>query len=143
MSLPWHVHLVNCLLVVGAAMALEVCFVAFADLPEAPDWKLKGHTYVWMVPIYALIYPAGLWLFPLLERLPWAARGLVYMALIYAVEYSSGWLLRRATGHCPWESGYHKARWGVQGLIRLDFAPVWFAASLAYEALVRFLLARA
>ncbi|MBI3553205.1 MAG: hypothetical protein HY077_11975 [Elusimicrobia bacterium] len=62
--------------------------------------------------------------------------------LIYCVEYSSGWLIRKATGHCPWEEDYFKSPWGVQGLVRFDFVPAWFCASLAYEFVFRVLTAQ-
>ena len=135
--MPLPVFLTRTVLVASLAMAMETVFVAIADLPEAQDWRLKGHTYVWMFPIYATIYPGLSWLYPRLAGWPFPARGLLYVALIYAVEYASGWAIRAAVGKCPWD--YTGRKWAVHGLIRLDFAPAWFAASLVYEAVFRFL----
>lgn len=122
---------VHAWLLICMGMAFEVILVAFADLDEAPDWRLKGHTYVWMIPIYALIYPGLLLLWPVVSAWPWALRGAFYTVLIFIVEYLSGWLLRKTIGRCPWD--YAGRRWAVHGLIRLDFAPLWFGASLLYE----------
>lgn len=137
--MTWTLLLTHAALMVALGMALEVVFTAFAEFRSAPDWRLKGHTYVWMVPIYALIYPLLCVLYPRLAGVPFPLRGVLYTAMIYAVEYSSGWVLRRTTGNCPWEDGYLKSPWGVHGLVRLDYAPFWFAASLLYESVFRVL----
>jgi uncharacterized membrane protein len=93
--------------------------------------RLGGHTYLWMLPLYGsaafLFEPAH----DALRALPWPARGAVYTVGIFAVEYLAGWLLRRATGRCPWDYSY--ARASVHGLIRLDYAPVWFLFGLLLE----------
>lgn len=60
-------------------------------------------------------------------------RGLAYAGGIFGVEAASGWLLRRATGRCPWD--YTGTRFQVAGLIRLDYAPFWALAGLAAERL--------
>lgn len=121
------------LILCAVGLALEVVFTALMDYPASGDRRLKGYTYVWMAPIYALIYPFSTVLVPRLAPYPAPARGIIYMLLIFAVEYSSGWLLRKLVGECPWESGYRKAKWNVHGLIRLDFAPAWIGASLVFE----------
>lgn len=38
------------------------------------------------------------------------------------------------TGHLPWD--YSHARLNVKGVIRLDYAPVWFLTGLLYEKLL-------
>jgi len=103
------------------------------------DWKLKGTTYLWMFPIYgsiALLYePAHdairLWAWPL--------RGLGYMLGFFAIEYLTGWLLKRLTGSCPWDY----SRWSptsINGFIRLDYAPIWFLVGLGLESIHDFLV---
>lgn len=104
------------------------------------DWlRLEGHTYLWMLPIYgscALLFePAH----DAMRAWPWPVRGLVYMVGIFAVEAVTGLLLRRFTGRCPWDYSY--ARWNVGGVIRLDYAPVWFAFGLGLERFHDLLLA--
>ena len=64
--------------------------------------------------------------------LPWYIRGLFWMIIIFAVEYSAGLLLLAFLGSCPWDysasTPYH-----INGLIRLDFGPAWFAVGLLFE----------
>lgn len=137
--MTWPVLITHDLLLVCVGLSFEVVFTAFSEHPNAKDWRLLGYTYAWMIPIYALIYPGFCLLLPLVERWPFVLRGVFYVALIFFVEYVSGWLIRKATGKCPWEDGFYKARWGVHGLIRLDFAPAWFSASLLFEFVFRVL----
>jgi len=116
---------------------MEVAFTALVDFRGKRDPRLAGHTTLWMFPIYALVYPALNALWPRIAAWPWFARGLLYVPLIYAVEYASGWLIRKSTGRCPWD--YGKARWSVHGLIRLDFAPLWLGAGFLFEKLYLYL----
>lgn len=93
--------------------------------------RLVGHTYLWMFPLYGL---GGLLFEPLHEALrasPWALRGAAWMLGIFVVEYAAGWLLCRLTGRCPWDYSY--SRYHVDGLIRVDYAPVWFSFGLLLE----------
>jgi hypothetical protein len=127
------VVLTHVLVLCAVGVMMEVVFTALADLPASGDLRLRGYTYLWMLPIYALVYPACVFLVPRLAGFHLLIRGLTYMLLIYAVEYASGRLLRRVIGECPWERGYRKARWNYDGLIRFDFAPAWVAAALIFE----------
>jgi hypothetical protein len=101
---------------------------------RAERLRLEGHTYLWMLPIYG----AGGLLF---ERVyaaiaawPWPARGAFYATGAFAVEAAAGFVLRRASGRCPWDYSYARAS-ALGGLIRLDYAPVWFAFGFALERL--------
>lgn len=102
-------------------------------VPMTPPerWRLAGHTYLWMFPFYGL---GGLAFEPCHEAVrgwAWPLRGVCWMVLVFAVEYVTGRALRRATGRCPWDYSY--ARWNVDGVIRLDYAPVWFCFGLLLE----------
>ena len=75
--------------VVFTATCARLGIRATADLdePEArSSWRLKGHSFVWMIPIYAL----GLFGFEQvhewLRAAPWFARAVTYVALLYVVE---------------------------------------------------------
>jgi uncharacterized membrane protein len=95
------------------------------------DPRLAGRTYLWMFPIYG---GGGLLFEVVYGRVagwPWAARGMLYMVGCFAVEYASGWAIRRATGAVPWD--YTASRWNVHALIRLDYAPVWFVFGMLLE----------
>jgi len=137
--MPWYKHLVFTLLMVFMGMAFEVIFTALMDMKAAGDKRLKGYTYVWMIPIYALVYPLLHLLYPYLSAWGFVLRGAFYVALIFVVEYVSGWLLRRTTGECPWEREYRGHKYAVHGLIRLDFAPAWFVAVMLFEFVFRVL----
>lgn len=104
-----------------------------------PGWNLRGTSYLWMFPIYGLIAPLYEPIHNAIRPGPWPARGLVYMVGFFTIEYIAGWLLRRLTGACPWDYTEH-SRWHVHGLIRLDYAPVWFVAGLALEPVHDFLV---
>lgn len=100
-------------------------------LSTAGRLRLAGRTYLWMLFIYgggALVFePAH----EAVRHLPLVARGAVYAAGCFAVEYVAGFLLKRATGACPWDYSY--ARTSVHGYIRLDYTPAWFVFGLFLE----------
>lgn len=101
------------------------------------DFRLVGTTSLWMFPIYGMavfLEP----LFRLLFYAPIVLRGGIYMICIFIGEFATGWYLRRLVGVCPWD--YSSAKFNIAGLIRLDYAPVWFAVGLFYEKLYQFFL---
>src|SRR2546430_7648314 len=105
-----------------------------------PTRSRTGRAYLWMSQLDG----RGI-LFPFEPRhdairgWPWPARGAVWVAGIWVVEYATGWLLKRLTGRCPWD--YSHARFHVHGLIRWDYAPVWFGFGLLLERLHDFAVA--
>jgi uncharacterized membrane protein len=111
---------------------MEIVFTAACGAFGEKDRSLRGETYLWMLPIYGA---GGLLLEELQERLtphvPRPLRAVAYVGAIYSIEYGSGLLLRRLLGVCPWD--YEDRGVNVDGLIRLDFAPFWFGAALAFE----------
>jgi hypothetical protein len=52
---------------------------------------------------------------------------------IFGIEAATGALLRRLIGSCPWD--YTGRRAHVRGLVRLDYAPLWYLVGLAFERL--------
>lgn len=136
---------------------LEVMFTSVESM-MLHDWRLMGKTSLLMFPIYglgALLAPIGKgidrWLdvaagvglkrkrwtvtaqsktMPLTLRDRILRHGMLYMVLIFVAEYISGaWL--RGKGICPWDyTGRHS---NINGLIRLDFAPLWFCTGLLFE----------
>ncbi|MBZ4653509.1 MAG: hypothetical protein JG781_848 [Peptococcaceae bacterium] len=114
--------------------ALEIFWTGMGALFSG-NWQLPGFTYLWMFPIYGL----AVLLEPLHDEIgnwPWYIRGLVWVVIIFAIEYTTGWLLGMILGRCPWDySG--TTPFHVRGLIRLDYAPAWFIAGLLFERLHR------
>ncbi|BAS26806.1 putative ABC transporter permease [Limnochorda pilosa] len=97
------------------------------------DPRLTATTYLWMFPIYgggALLFER---LYQVVAAQPWILRGLVWVVAIFGVEYVTGWLIRRAVGHCPWD--YSGAPLALGELVRLDYAPAWFLLGLLFERL--------
>lgn len=121
-------------------VAFEVVFTALLEYPVKKDVRLMGYSYIWMLPIYALIPLFLGFLYPRLSPYALPARLAVYVAILLAVEYATGWLLRAATGTCPWEPNYRDKRWAVHGLIRLDFIPSWAVACFLFERIYAALL---
>lgn len=111
----------------------EIVWTAVTDKVRGAqrDWRLVGHTYLWMFPIYGLLAPLGEPIHNALRGRVWVVRGLVYLLGIWAVEFATGWLLRKLTGKCPWD--YSHLRGNVQGIIALEYAPVWFLFGLGFE----------
>jgi len=114
--------------------ALEVAFTAFSDSLSLRDRRLRGYSYLWMLPIYGA---GGLLLEELHERLrargvPRWGRSLGYMAGIYGVEFGSAALLNRVLGDVPWR---YQRGINVRGYVRLDYAPFWFLCGWLFETL--------
>ena len=107
---------------------MEIVFTAIGSLRRR-EMQLVGQTSLYMFPIYgcaAFFKPA----FFLVKNLSFPLRGLFYAASIFTAEFLSGALLSKYSV-CPWNYGRH--RWHVNGLIRLDFLPLWSVAGLLFE----------
>ena len=126
-----------------AGWCMEILFTS-AESVMAGDMRLMGHTSLFMFPIYGM----GVLLGPISQAVDrWLGdaetagrrdrfwrHGVGDMVLIFTAEYLSGAFLRRF-GLCPWD--YSGRPFQVDGLIRLDFAPLWFGAGLFFESLTR------
>jgi len=93
------------------------------------------------VPVYGLAQPLFEPVHERIRRQPPALRATVYGAGALVVEYASGRLLRRLVGDAPWD--YSGARFAVDGLVRLDYLPLWAAYGLGLERLHDLLTGRA
>ena len=125
-----------------AGWCMEVIFTSVESILIG-DWRLMGRTSLIMFPIYGLgvlLGPIGNmideWLggepLNLIDRI--FRHGILYMVLIFMVEYVAGtWL--NAQGICPWD--YSHTVTNINGVIRLDFAPLWFGAGLIFEEITK------
>ncbi len=97
--------------------------------PLKRDRKLMGSTSLLMFPIYGM---AGL-ISPIKKKLcrhNFFTRGLVYTGMIFSTEYLTGSLLKKHQ-MCPWD--YSDCKHNYKGVIRIDYAPVWFIVGLIFE----------
>lgn len=121
---------------------MEVMFTSVESM-LSHDWRLMGRTSLLMFPIYgcgAFLEPIGTMMDRWIGEEPLSGRdrmirhGMLYMVLIFTAEYLSGmWL--KSKGICPWD--YSASQTNVNGLIRLDFAPLWFGAGLLFEQITK------
>lgn len=93
------------------------------------DRKLTCNTSIWMFPIYGMasfLKPLN----KLICRRGILCRGIIYTICFFTIEYTTGIFLKKRD-ICPWD--YSSAKFNYKGVIRYDFAPLWFLAGLFYE----------
>ena len=110
---------------------MEIIFTALHSF-RLKNFKLMGQTSIWMFPIYGLASVFGPVSRLLKNQKIWI-RGSVYACCIFAGEFLTGSWLRKYN-LCPWD--YSRAKFNIKGLIRLDYAPLWFGAGLLYEKIL-------
>lgn len=142
-------------------LVCEVLFTAICDLispkfikswnvfgkessARSPSWRFDGrdpravgYSFLWMIPIYGLLVfmePVSRGLSPL----PWPVRGMIYVLVLWIMEYLTGFLIKKISGFCPWD--YSASRFNLHGYVRFDFFPFWFAFMMMAEGLSRKLI---
>ena len=111
---------------------LECFWTGLHSIQKRTDKRFLCQTSVWMFPIYsmaAFIEPIG----KLMKGKSFLFRGSIYTICIYTMEFFTGTLLKKHHA-CPWD--YSTKKTNIKGVIRLDFAPLWFLTGLAYERLL-------
>ena len=96
-------------------------------------FTMMGKTSLLMFPVYglaALIRPA----YYKLARFPVMVRGIIYSCGIFFVEFLSGYFFR-SFASVP--GIILTFRFSIEGVIRLDYAPLWFFTGLFFEWLLR------
>jgi hypothetical protein len=116
-------------------VAAEIVFTALTD--PSGGLRLIGYSYVWMLPLYALLYPGMYLMRPYVGRWAWPWRASAYAAGIMLLELITGLLLHAALGQAPWEPNYRGHAWCVLGVMRLDYFPFWAAGALVFERACR------
>lgn len=110
---------------------IECAYTGFTQLLQG-NIKMTSTTSIWMFPIYGL----AVFIIPVysgIKNLHIFIRAWIYGVLIMSVEFITGSLLSLIDG-CPWD--YHYAAMNYNGLIRLDYFPLWMIAGLIFELLL-------
>lgn len=110
---------------------IEILFTSIGSIIKK-DRRLIGQTSLWMFPIYGMAACIGP-VYQKIKKIPALFRGCFYTVGIFFFEYLSGSFLKRHAS-CPWD--YSDAKSNVNGLIRLDYAPLWMMMGLFYERLL-------
>lgn len=121
----------NFLLCGSVGWCLEVFWTGCHALISGEP-TMMGKTSLLMFPIYGCACAIG----PVHKKiasLPAFLRGCVYTGGIFAAEYVSGTLLKRLC-MCPWD--YSHTPYQYKGVIRFDYAPVWFVTGLLFEKIL-------
>jgi hypothetical protein len=110
----------------------EIAWTGLGSLISG-DLRLPGHTNIWMF----LIYGCAVFLEPVNDIIAdwnWFFRGILWLVIIWGMEYSSGLLLYLLLGVHPW---LYTDGMAVDGLVTLAYAPAWFGAGLMFERIHR------
>ena len=106
------------------------------------DVNMQGNTSLWMFFIYGSVVFILEPVHRHIKNWRWPIRGMVWVILIWGIEYGTGFILRELLGVTPW---YYEGRFAVDGLVRLDYGPAWCFAGFIFErvhnALDRFKIA--
>lgn len=115
-------------------ICLEIFWTGLESLLKN-DYTLAGKTYIWMFFIYGL----GVFLEPVHHKIRTyniLFRGIVYMIIIFCIEFITGLLLKYLIGVCPWQ---YTGTGSLYGIVSLSFVPIWFCTGLLFEKVHDFL----
>jgi len=93
------------------------------------DLALEAYTSLWMF----FIYGSAVFLEPLHDIIRnWNVilRGIIWVVIIWGIEYSTGKILLGVLHVYPWQ---YFGKFAIEGVVRLDYAPAWFVAGLLFE----------
>ncbi len=108
--------------------SMEIIWTGLGSLIGG-DLRLHAFTNLWMFFIYGM----AVFLEPIHHIIGgwnWFCRGVIWVVLIWGIEYSTGLLLKNILGVYPW---YYASPFAIENLVRLDYAPAWFAAGMIFE----------
>ena len=102
----------NFLLCGSLGWCMEIFWTGFHSLLDGQG-TMMGKTSLLMFPVFL--------------------RGCLYTFGIFFTEFLSGSILKHF-GICPWD--YSHTPFHFRGVIRLDYAPVWFVTGLLFEKIL-------
>ena len=110
-------------------IANEVFFTSIHSLLYKDNLVLKGYTYLWMFPIYALLPLVFIVTDFIYLDFNIFIKGVFMASVIMLSEYLYGFFLKKYFV-CPWEKNYLKSETHIHGLIRYDYFPLWYFVSI-------------
>jgi hypothetical protein len=118
-------------------VTIEVIYTAIKALVKKHDFRLKGNTQIWVMPLYAL---GGLFVFePIYQALAGNSvllRFAVYGVGILVIEFTAGFIFTKIVGRCPWE---YTGKYNVKGLIYPPYFPLWGGVGILFEQVYKFM----
>ena len=109
---------------------IEIIWTAFHGIKNKNN-KFIGYTSIIMFPIYGLASVISLKLKKM--KMPTIIRGIVYSIGIFMVELITGSILKK-TNNCPWD--YSDKKYNINGVIRIDYAPLWCIVGVIFEKML-------
>lgn len=116
-------------------LLVEVVFTGISS-GISGDRRLTSKTYLWMIPVYGF---GGVIITEIISYLStWhiLVRSIVVTIAIYTIEFTSGLVLQRLIGRCPWQYTDKHGRIhrnSVLGLIRLDYVLFWYILAATFD----------
>ncbi len=107
---------------------IEVFWTGLGSLISG-NLRLESFTNLWMF----FVYGSAVFLEPIhdiMAKWRWPVRGILWVVIIWGIEYASGMILKSLLGLYPW---YYDGPFAFDNLIRIDYAPAWFVAGLLFE----------
>ena len=120
-------------------VTMEVVCTSIMDFIKLRGPRLKGETYLWMLPVYAAVPFIYVFIERILPNLVWWQKGFVYMIAFYLLELIAGLIIKALVGVSPWN--YKNYRFHFMEVICLEYAPVWFNYGIIGEMYYEFLIA--
>ncbi len=108
---------------------IEVLWTGFHSLFSG-DLNMQGATTLWMFFVYGSAVFVLEPIHHIISKWRWPFRGIIWVVIIWGIEYASGLFLTQVVGVTPW---YYSGPFAIDGLVRVDYAPAWFIAGLAFE----------
>ena len=82
-------------------VTMEVVCTSIMDFIKLRDPRLKGETYLWMLPVYAAVPFIYVFIQSILPNLVWWQKGFVYMIAFYLLELIAGLIIKALVGVSP------------------------------------------
>jgi hypothetical protein len=115
-----------------SGITLEVFCTAIQNFKHKKNRCLVGTSSIWMFLVYGSSFFIILLVATYFSNLNILVRGLIYTLLFYTLEFCSGSILKKCKA-IPWNYST-ETKYNLDGIIRLEFIPVWFICGLLAEA---------